>query len=154
MLGLALGTVVTRLGVDAVTGAMATGAAAGVSAISALRDPTALSGVAPSLGLAALSAFGLHLAPKVSVGPQRLVQVGPETETRATLTSDVGLPGVGALAEARAAAGDGMGPQRKCPRPPAVVAGSGGGRGRSILHHRDAVWLRKERCRSGSANPL
>lgn len=154
MLGLAFGTVMTRLGADAGagTGAMATGAAAGVSAITPLRDPTALSGVAPSLGPAALSAFGLHLAPEVSAGPQRLVQVGPETETRATLTSGAGLPAVGALAEARATAGDGIGPPRKCPRPPAVVARVG--KKRSILHHRDAVWLRKERCRSGSANPL
>lgn len=78
---------------------MATGAAAGVSAVTPLHDPTAL-GVAPSLGLVALSAFGLHLAPEVSAGPQRLVHVGPETETRGTLTSGAGLPAVGALAEA------------------------------------------------------
>ena len=123
-LGLALGPVLTGLGAGAGagTGAMAAGAAADVSAVTPLRDAAALSEVAPSLGLAALSAFGLHLAPKVSAGPQRLDQVGPETETRATVTSGAGLAAEDALAEARAVAGDGIGPSRKCPWPLAVVA--------------------------------
>lgn len=121
-LGLALRPVLTGLGAEtgAGIGAMATGAAAGLSAVMPLRAPAALSAVAPSRGLAALSALGPHLVPKVSAGPQPLDQVGLEAETRATVTSGAGLAAVGTLAEALAAAGVGIRP-RKCPRPRAVV---------------------------------
>lgn len=109
VLELALGPVLTGVGAGARVGAMATVAAAGLSAVT------------PSRGLAALSALGPQLAPRVSAGPQRLDQVGPETATRATVISGAGLVAMGTLAEARGAAGDGIGPPRKCAR----CAGSG-----------------------------
>lgn len=143
-LGLALWQVMAGLGAGAGIGAMATGAATGLLIVTALCDPAVLA-VASSPALAALSTFGPHLVSKVSAGLQRLDQVGLETETRATVTSGARLAAAGTLAEARAAAGDGMGPQRKCPRPPVVMARlwlPGWGK-RSILHHRDAdrLWV-------------
>lgn len=101
--GLAPGPVPTGLGA---------GVGRGVTVVAA-----GLAAVPPSRGLAALSAFGPHLASSVSVGLQWLDQVGLETETRATVTSGAGLAAVGTLAETRAAAGDGIGPSRKCPPP-------------------------------------
>lgn len=54
-------------------------------------DPAALRVGAPSRGFAPLSAFGVHLGPRVSVGPSRPNQIGLETDSRATETSGVGL---------------------------------------------------------------
>lgn len=104
---------------------MATVAAAGLSAVVPSRGPVGLSVVSPSRGLAALSAFGPHLTSRLSAGPQRLDQVGLETETRATVTSGTGLLVVGTLAEARAVAGDDIGPPGKCPAAEALRQGEG-----------------------------
>lgn len=103
VVGLAPGRVLTGLGAG--VGRGVTVAAAGLAA------------VAPSRGFAALSAFGPHLASRVSAGLQQLDQVGLETETRATVTSGAGLAAVGTLAEIRAVAGDGMRPPGKCSPP-------------------------------------
>lgn len=89
------------------------------------RDPAALPANAPSRGFAPLSAFGVHLGLRVSWGPQRPNQIGLETDMRATKISGVGLVAMGILAEARATAGDDIGPPRKCPRP--VCSGAGRG---------------------------
>lgn len=139
-LGLALGRVLTGLGAGAGAGAMATGAAADLSAVTPLREAAALSEVSPLLGLAALSAFGLHMVPKVSAGPQRLDQVGPETETRATVTSGSGLAGGSGRARRGARRGGGW---HRAVEEVSVAPGSGGqgGKKRSTLRHRDAVWL-------------
>ena len=77
--GLAPGPVPTELGA---------GVGRGVTVVAA-----GLAAVPPSRGLAALSAFGPHLASSVSVGLQWLDQVGLETETRATVTSGGGHAG-------------------------------------------------------------
>lgn len=88
-------------------------------------------------GLETLSVFGSHLAPRISEGRHRLDQVGLETDTRSTVTSYAGLALSSArpwLSEARAAAGDGIGPLARGPR---GQRWQGLGGKRSLLHHRE-----------------
>lgn len=103
----------TRVGAGAGIGAMGSVATVGLATGVLLGGPAHLA-VAPSQGLATLSVFGPHLAPRILEGPHRLDQVGLETDTRATVASCAELPAVGTLSEARASAGDGIGPPRKC----------------------------------------
>lgn len=126
--GLTPGPVLTGLGAG--VGRMVVVAVAGLAAVAPSGGPAALSTVVPSLGLAALSAFGPHLASRASAGLQRLDQVGVETETRVTVTSGAGGAAVGTLTETRAAAGDGIGPSRKCLPP----KGSGRQAGKNAVY--------------------
>lgn len=102
----------TRVGAGAGIRAMGSVVTAGLAAGALSGGPAHLA-VAPSQGLATVSVFGPHLAPRILEGPHRLDQVGLETDMRATVASCAELPAVGTLSEARAAAGDDIGPPRQ-----------------------------------------
>lgn len=117
VLGLAPRPVLPRVGSGAGVGAMARLAAASLATAPLSCGPA----VAPSPGLATWSVCGTHLAPRLSAALQRPGQVGLET-TRATVASCAVLEVAGTLTEARAVAGDGIEPPKKC----AWLGGSSG----------------------------